>query len=196
MIGEKFGLLTIIGESTNNGNGAYKTKCICNCGKIHFANTAKLRSGRSKSCGCSRVKHGLHGTPEYRIWGSMIQRCKNPKNCNYENYGARGIIVCDSWLDFSNFINDMGMRPTKKHSIDRINNNGNYSPNNCKWSTAKQQRSNTSRNVFYTFNGETLTISQWAEKIGCHKNTLRERIVKLGWSIEKAISTPVKTKAK
>ena len=126
----------------------------------------------------------------------MIQRCGNPKNCNYENYGARGISVCDSWADFKNFIKDMGKRPTSKHSIDRLDNDGDYTPTNCEWRTVKQQRANTSRNVFYTHGGETMTISQWAERMECNKNTLRERVVKLGWSIEKAIATPVKKRTK
>jgi hypothetical protein len=192
MIGEKFGFLTVTGKSTNNGKGTYKTECICECGKTHFANTSKLRSGRTKSCGCKRTTHGLWGTPEYTIWAAMIQRCNNPNNCNYENYGARGISVCKEWLRFERFISDMGERPSNKHSIDRLDNDGDYTPQNCEWRTAKQQRSNTSRNVFYTYGGETMTISQWAEKMRCNKNTLRERIVKLGWSIEKAITTPVK----
>lgn len=196
MIGKKFGFLTVVGKSTNNGIGTYKTECVCDCGKTHFANTSKLRDGRTKSCGCKRTKHGLYGTPEYRIWGSMIQRCANHKNCNYKNYGAKGIKVCDSWLNFSNFIKDMGERPTKKHSIDRINNDGDYTPENCEWRTTKQQRNNTSRNVFYTYKGETLTSRQWSERIGGSKNVFDQRVNKLGWSIESAIETPVKTKAK
>jgi len=196
MVFEKFGNLTVIGKSTNNGKGIYKTECVCDCGKTHFATTSKLKSGRTKSCGCKRIKHGLHGTPEYVIWGAMIQRCNNPKSCNYKNYGGRGISVCESWLKFENFINDIGKRPSSKHSIDRLDNDGNYTPGNCEWRTTKQQRSNTSRNVFYTYKGERLTMRQWSERIGGSKNIFDLRINKLGWSVEKAITTPVKHKSK
>lgn len=196
MINKKFGFLTVIGKSTNNGNGIYKIKCLCDCGKDHLATTAKVKSGRTTSCGCKRTTHGLWGAPEYNVWAAIIQRCKNPKNCNYKNYGGRGISVCESWLKVENFINDMGKRPSKKHSIDRLDNDGNYTPDNCEWRTTKQQRSNTSRNVFYTHNGERLTSRQWSERIVGSKNVFDQRVNKLGWSIEKAITTPVKHKAK
>jgi len=195
MIGETFGRLTVVGKSCKNEIGTYKTECICSCGKTHFSITGHLRSGKTKSCGCKRTTHGLWGTPEYAVWGAMIQRCDNPNNGNYKNYGKRGVSVCKSWHSFENFISDMGSRPSKKHSIDRLDNDGDYSPENCQWRTTKQQRANTSRNVFYAHDGVKMTISQWAEKIGCNKNTLRERVVKLGWSVEKAITTPVRKKS-
>lgn len=122
----------------------------CECGKEFPCEGVMVFNGSIRSCGCYKAKrlsessstHRLTGTPEYQIWGSVIQRCTNPKDESYENYGGRGIKVCDRWLDFKNFLEDMGERPTPKHSIDRIDNDGDYEPSNCKWSTRSEQNRN------------------------------------------------------
>jgi hypothetical protein len=122
----------------------------------------------------------------------MISRCKNEYNTSYNNYGARGIKVCDRWLDFENFYIDMGPRPSPKHSIDRIDVNGNYEPSNCRWATLEEQMNNTSRNVFYEYKGEKLTIAQLARKYNIPVTTLANRLLD-GKSISEAIETPIRS---
>lgn len=156
--GTKFGRWTVIeyagklgpyGKAKNKPDGY---RCVCECGVVRSVTAGNLRSGRSKSCGCLLVqimrsarrnlKHGFSGTAEYSIWMNMIARCHNTKNPS-KYYGGRGIRVCDSWRkSFVNFLRDMGKRPTPQHSIDRINNDGNYGPTNCRWATSKEQAHN------------------------------------------------------
>lgn len=138
-----------------------------------------------------RTWHGLSHTPEYRIWQDILRRCRNPNRGDYHHYGGRGIEVCSRWQEFTNFYNDMGKRPSSKHTIDRIDNDGDYTPENCTWSTMKEQSNNRSSNVLLTFNGETLNVTQWAEKTGIYVWTLRSRI-QLGWTAERALTEPVK----
>jgi hypothetical protein len=121
----------------------------------------------------------------------MISRCKNKSQVGYKNYGGRGISVCKRWLTFDNFFADIGKRPSSKHSLERINNDGNYEPINCRWATRKEQASNTRRNVFITFAGETLTIYQWAKKTGIAWTTLYNRLYRSKWPIEYALTKPI-----
>lgn len=127
--------------------------CSCTCGNLKIVRGQSLRNGHTKSCGCFRTKHGNCHSPEYKIWDTMIQRCTNPKNGSYKNYGKRGIKVCVRWKkSFSNFLADMGRRPSgrflngrSRYSIDRRNNDGNYTPKNCRWTTAMEQARNSRR---------------------------------------------------
>jgi hypothetical protein len=119
----------------------------------------------------------------------MLSRCDLPTTPGYKYYGGRGIKVCDRWRRYENFLSDMGARPPDT-SLDRIDNDGNYEPSNCRWATRKQQRRNNRANHAITFNGETLTLAEWAEKAGMPRQRLRTRIVRDGWAIEKAITTP------
>lgn len=152
-VGEKFGQLTVVSrDMTKTSGGRVYWICKCSCGTIKSIRADAFVSGNVVSCGCNRNakngigKHRTHNLghiPEYSVWTTMKARCKNPNNKDFEYYGARGISVCDKWANsFSAFINDMGRRPSDKHSIDRINNDGNYEPSNCRWATHSQQMKN------------------------------------------------------
>jgi hypothetical protein len=128
----------------------------------------------------------MYGTVEYNCWNSMMVRCRSTKS---KRYGGRGIKVCERWQTFENFYADMGPRPTENHSLDRINNEGNYEPSNCRWATWTQQARNKSNCHVLTVGSESFTIAEWAERTGIGKTTIRERI-RRGWSPERATSTP------
>ena len=140
--------------------------------------------------------HGLSGTPEYDAWGNMKKRCFNPNYQSYSNYGGRGINVCDRWKNSpENFLADMGLKPTPKHSLDRIDNDGDYQKDNCKWSTHVEQQNNRSSNRFITIEDVTLTITQWEKKMGYGENVILMRL-KRGWSEYRAVMTPVRQRKK
>lgn len=157
-IGTKFGKLTAIAEAApkirkDRGSTSRRMLCICECGKERIVAVADLRSGNTNSCGCSRRRARTHGmsisvdrggkaTTEYQIWNGMRGRCELPKHASYKYYGARGVKVCDRWSSFESFYADMGPRPSKKHSLDRVDNNGDYTPENCRWATGKEQFAN------------------------------------------------------
>lgn len=137
-------------------------------------------------------KHGLTRSPEHRSWLSMMTRCvwSNPDRDDWHLYKGRGISVCDRWLEFKNFLSDMGHKPTPQHSLDRIDSDGNYEPSNCRWATSKDQARNWKhRNRKYTVNGETKVQAEWLESIGITGATFRDR-VKNGWPLSKALTTP------
>lgn len=168
--------------------------CQCVCGKIAPAVCGgDLMSGRSRSCGClcreqtrrANSTHNMSGTGVYYIWQGMLGRCRNVGHKSYKDYGGRGIEVCEHWLSFENFYQDMG-DPPKGSSLDRVDNSKGYSPENCKWSTRKEQNNNTRRNVYLTFNGKTLTVSQWAERLNINKSTIWFR-VRAGMPIEQIL---------
>lgn len=141
----------------------------------------------------SHRKHGLCKTKEYMIYSKMKDRCCNKNAKDYYLYGGRGIKVCDRWLEcFENFYTDMGPKPTPKHTIDRIDNNGDYCPENCRWITQKEQNRNQRTNHILEFNGKKLPLVVWAELLNLERRTLCSRINKLGWSVEKALTTPLK----
>lgn len=176
-------------------------ECECDCGNKVVVKKGNLLSGNTKSCGCLReeniTKHGGCNSRLYRVWQAMKHRCLNPKDAEYHNYGGRGITVCNEWLDFQNFydwaINNGFVEESPKHknTIDRIDVNGNYEPGNCRFVDMKMQSNNTRRNRYITFNENTLTISQWAEKLGINRRTLEARIDDYHWNVEKALTTPI-----
>lgn len=144
---EKYGFLTVIKYSHKDRHQQpyYLVRCVC--GTEKSVREYRLKSGNTKSCGCMKkyhpMKHGMHNTPIYAVWEAMVQRCCNPKCKAYKNYGGRGISICKEWREsFLNFYNDMGERPSSKHTLERINVNGNYEPSNCKWATWKEQSLN------------------------------------------------------
>ena len=190
--GDRYGFLIIKKEILKKNKGRF-FECVCVCGKLTEVHLGHLRIGHTTSCGCKKsakvIKHGMTGTRTYSIWVHMIQRCINPKNERFSNYGGRGIKVCKKWMKFENFYKDMGETPNK-HSIDRINNDGNYCKKNCRWATNKEQARNKTTNVLIYFKGETKPIIEWAEKTGLRYYTLLTRLRKYNWSVERALITP------
>ena len=151
LIGQKFGRLTVLGRGANKG-AKVKWICQCECGRVTASGSSDLRLGKSTACRiCSNVKHGStrHGvgavTREYRTWLTMNQRCRNPNATGFSHYGGRGITICERWADFRNFLADMGPRP-EGTSLDRIDNDGNYEPGNCRWATRHEQNLNKRHN--------------------------------------------------
>lgn len=200
---QTFDRLTVIHLCGRTKRGTLKWLCICTCGNHHIVIGGSLTAGRTKSCGCliqetRRMKgrsttHGLIHTPEYRSWYHMKTRCYNDNSKSYKNYGGRGITVCERWLSsFENFFTDMGQRPSSIHSIERIDNDGNYSPQNCRWATPTEQARNCRNNRFITYKGKTKCLAEWAKYMGMSVSVLRQRLLKLGWTIERALETPVR----
>lgn len=196
--GDKYGRLTVVAE-VEGSSYSRRILCKCDCGKNKIVDLVKLLNGNTKSCGCLkkelRIKqnttHGLTNHPLYTVWNSMKGRCMNPKDPSYRNYGARGISICDEWLDFRCFYEwAMASGYTKGLTIERINNDGDYCPENCCWIPREEQSANRRMNRFLTFAGQTKTMSQWAKEFGLKRETIRDRI-KRGWSVEKAITTPI-----
>jgi len=133
----------------------------------------------------------MSGTPTYESWHQMIQRCTNPKNDSFDRYGGRGIAVCKRWLaSFPAFLEDMGARPSFKHSIERCENSGNYEPGNCRWATKKEQQRNMRSNRMLTHDGKTMCLAAWAEQIGLSTLSLSSRL-RLGWTVEEALTIPI-----
>jgi len=194
LTGSRFGLLTVISRASNGRCGHVRWICLCDCGNYKIIHGNNLKTGDTNSCGCLHrkivMRHGKSNRPIYMIWDAMVQRCNNPNNVNYKNYGGRGIIICNRWLKFENFLADMGEPPTNKHSIDRIDNNGHYCSKNCRWVTKKQQMRNTRRNSLITYNNKTQCLAAWAEEMGINQNTIFMRLNR-GWSIKKALTTIV-----
>jgi hypothetical protein len=170
----------------------------CDCGKEVEINSLHVRNGHIKSCGCWQrerlTKHGMTNTILFSKWNRMLERCRNHNRRDYKDYGGRGICVCDEWKkDFMAFYNWAVESGYKEGlTLDRINNDGNYEPSNCRWATPKEQANNRRSSVFLTYNGETHTVSQWAEIQHIPRDTLDRRMRQCGWSVEKALTTPVK----
>jgi hypothetical protein len=185
-------MLVVVGFSHRNEHGHSYWLCRCDCGGKAFGSTGNLKRGAIVSCGCKREnyfrEHGRTGTPEHRAWLNMLERCRNERHPGYPYYGGRGIVVCSRWRDsFEAFLTDMGERPSPDLSIDRIDNDGNYEPGNCRWGTKKQQMRNRRNNCSLTYAGETLTIGEWTERLGVSHGTIRWRLKK-GWSVERALT--------
>ena len=190
--GSRYGMLTVIGPADEPGF----TDVRCDCGKLFSTRTGRITStkrlgGRVISCGCRKR------LIEYQSWSSMLDRCRNPKNKKYPRYGGRGIRVCPQWeTNFESFLSDMGPRPSIKHTLDRIDNDGNYEPGNCRWSTNREQSLNRSTTKILTYRGESMSIAEWAIKTGIPDHVISRRVGMLGWDADAALTTPVRLNGK
>lgn len=199
--GARFGRLTVLAYCQPQPDPKHpRYRCRCDCGTEKTFDGGNIERGVSTSCGCLRVEqlrarsitHGGSNTAEYRIWFDMKERCGNKSKRDFMNYGGRGISVCSRWLgDFAAFYADMGPRPSTKHSIDRKDTNGHYEPDNCRWATATQQRENQRRTRLFTFNGHTGTLKDLARRAGISYTAVHQRVNTLGWTVDKALTTPL-----
>lgn len=200
LTGQQFGRLTVLQpaptklDKNNKIQGGYWS-CKCVCGNSITTKGGLLLQGKSRSCGCghkeSITKHGQYKTKAYRAWADMLNRCRNPRHRCHHHYGGRGIYVCDRWSSFQNFLEDMG-HPPIGFSLERKDNSGPYSPENCIWTDHITQMNNTRRCVLLTYNGQTNTITQWARKLDVNTKLLRRRYER-GWPTEKILTMPSQT---
>lgn len=212
---QKFGRLIVLKYKGKSKYGHSVWLCKCVCGNKKIINKSSLTSGGTKSCGCLQKEmvklykkekpnfiHGMSHTTFHNKWCSMIERCYNPNHPAYHNYGGRGIKICEKWLDFINFKEDMyeSYLEHKKNndytSIEREDNNGNYCKENCRWATRAEQSSNRRNSHLITYKKETLSLKEWSKKINIKYNILHSRIFRSKWPIKKALTMPVRTYAK
>lgn len=198
LTGKIFGRLTVLELDRVTDKGHYFWLCRCECGNLCSISTGGLNRGTG-SCGCIKREmlqkrnstHGMADTSLYAIWCGIKSRCDVPSNKAYKNYGGRGITYCEKWKTFEGFYEDMNESYKSWLTIDRINNDGNYCKENCRWVDSFTQASNTRKNKYVEYEGETYTVSQLARKFGMKPQTLNKRLV-LKWSIEKSLNTPIK----
>lgn len=199
LTGKRFGRLVVQQRAPRESRVKPRWACVCDCGKETVVFGSQLRSGQTKSCGClandgsSRRTHGASRSKLYNAWKTMHARCRNPSNARWERYGGRGIAVCSSWTGaggFAAFMADMGPRPSDRHSIERIDNDGNYEPGNCKWGLPETQNRNRGNNLLVTHEGETKTLAEWSRSSPVSEQVIRSRFVLRGWNFEDALNTP------
>lgn len=202
MIGRLFDRLKVIERADDyispSGGSHVRYKCLCSCGNTTIVYKEHLITMKTRSCGCLKKENGIfiHGeinTRLYRIWGNMCNRCSNPNNPAWDRYGGAGIYVCDAWKDFVTFRNwahENGY--SDELTIDRIDNNKGYEPNNCRWATRIQQANNKKDNHLVEYNGKVSTIGELAAEFDIPYKTLHRRIVSLGWDISEAVTKPLR----
>lgn len=201
MLNKKYNSLTIIKEvepkRDSKGHKVRQVECSCDCGNVKVVNLNDVKSGKTKSCGCkkalSNTSHGMCKTPEYNSWRNMIKRCYNSDHSAYKNYGGRGIKVCDEWKSsFMSFYRDMGKRP-ERTTLDRIDVNGDYNKENCRWASTKTQNINKRNVKSLSHNGVNRTVREWYEYFEMSKKNVKyttflSRIVRLGWSLDESVA--------
>jgi hypothetical protein len=200
LIGQRFERLLVISAAGKNKSKKLLWLCRCDCGVERIVAGNNLRSGDTRSCGCLNrqlaaerlTTHGGRKTLEYSSWTKAKQRCTNPNAINFHHYGERGIkFLLDN---FEEFLAHIGPKPGKEYSLDRIDNSGNYEYGNVRWATQKNQCRNKRNNRYLTYQNETLCVTDWAERLGLNRTTIRKRL-RFGWSVERTLSTPVKARA-
>lgn len=204
LTGLRFGRLVVVDRAGTSKNRQAIWRCQCDCGNVTDVLSISLRRGATRSCGCllresaserataRNTTHGARHTRLYNTWRGMRERCINPAHKSYADYGGRGISVCAEWQDFSVFQKwAFASGYQDGLTIDRIDSNGNYEPTNCRWADSKQQNLNRRNNHLITYKGQTKTVMEWAEQFQINRYTLTMRL-KAGWSVEKALETPVK----
>lgn len=191
--GVAFGRLTVLRHVGSNAHRVSMWECRCECGTIKTVIRSVLKSGESRSCGClDRERRTTHGhckpyTGEYRSWRSMLARCSDASR---KSYGGRGIVVCDRWAKFEHFIADMGLKPSPRHTLDRINSNGNYEKQNCRWANWTEQGRNRSSNHLVEFKGEQKVLAAWAEHLGIKPYIIYARVTRGVTDPEKLFAMP------
>jgi hypothetical protein len=205
LTGRRFGRLVVVAFAERRqvpGGTRVLWLCKCDCGGETSATFNTLRSGHTQSCGClhreltarNSLKHGGSSRAEYMAWHATKRRCRDPRVGAFENYGGRGINICDRWADdFGAFFQDMGPRPSPEHTLDRIDVNGHYEPGNCRWATRKEQANNTRKNIVLTVRGQSKTVPEWAAVVGIKPSAIHRRL-QLGWTHEDAVLTSVESK--
>jgi hypothetical protein len=199
IIGQRFGRWVVAALSSQKKYGKPACECICDCGTKRLVAIYRLGT-QTFSCGCARLeaatlkntRHGLHKHPLQTTWRGMKERCYNPQKAAYPRYGGRGIKVCDRWLDLQNFIEDNEQLALPGTTLDRKDNDKDYSPENCRWVTQLVQANNRENCVNLEFRGRTQTVAEWARELGMFEHTLRKRIQDSKWTVEKALTTPVR----
>lgn len=200
--GDRFGRLVILDIVLDRKSRVYRCLCRCDCGIEGRFQLSNIRRGATRSCGCYRREvtaardtvHAMFGTPTYRAWTNMRRRCRDTSSVSWPSYGARGITVCPEWeSSFRAFFEDMGLRP-EGTTLDRRDVNKNYCKENCRWASRLVQARNKTNNRYMECDGERLTITEWASRLGCDASTIHMRI-KLGWTTERAVKTPVRGRA-
>lgn len=205
LTGQRFGRLVVVERSTNSKNGKARWLCKCDCGNDTVVFSTSLVRGLTHSCGCLNSEiaserfstHRLSESRLHKTWSDMKKRCYNPNSKSFPAYGGRGIEMCEEWKDdFQSFYNwAMAHGYADDLTIDRIDVNGNYSPENCRWVDKLTQANNCRTNHYLTFNGKTQSIAAWARELGVSDSLIRQRIVTLGWSVERALTEPSRVKA-
>lgn len=187
---KRFGKWLVLDVSSIYKPRYYKWLCRCDCGTERYVLGNDLRTGASAACGCHIIKHDGRYLPEYNTWSGLKDRCLNSNNARWKRYGGRGIKVHEPWVDsFEQFLEDVGRKPTPEHTLDRINNNGNYEPGNVKWSTQFEQAQNRENSRKFKFRGESKTVGEWSKLTNISKKKLYVRLTTLGWDIGKALTT-------
>lgn len=195
-----FGRLTADPTKAIRKSGLLYWPCVCSCGTEKLVRVSHLKGGKIQSCGClqrdliraRKSTHGMTRSREYLAWLNMRNRCYQSTNISFPNYGGRGITVCDEWRrDFTAFFAFVGPCPSG-HSLERLNNEGNYEPGNVRWATRTEQQFNKRTNRPITWKGRTQTICQWADELGISRTALGMRLGPYGWSVHDALSTPVR----
>lgn len=180
----RFGRWTVIRQGPAAKAGHPQWECQCVCGTVRDVRQSEIVSGRSQSCGCLASElssqrltaHGMYGTPEYQSWSAMKKRCQNPNDQAYHHYGGRGISVCDKWQTFEGFYEDMGNRPTSDHSLDRVDNDGDYDPSNVRWATTQEQSWNRRTCTMIAFAGMSRSVSEWCHLLGVNYGRTLNRL--------------------